>query len=78
MNCKGWRFSATCRSSAALTVIERPGKRSTLMAVGGQENFGIYSGTIFNMIEEYDFEENDWCNSPRQIDVDTIEQLEPR
>ncbi|CAL5229530.1 g12873 [Coccomyxa viridis] len=48
------------RSSAALTVIKRTGKRPTLMAVGGQENFGIYSGTIFSMIEEYDFEENDW------------------
>ena len=53
-------YTAICRSSAALTVIKRTGKRPTQMAVGGQENFGIYSGTIFSMIEEYDFEENDW------------------
>ena len=42
------------------TVVRRPGKRATLLTAGGQIFAGIRAGIIFSMMEEYDFEEDDW------------------
>lgn len=42
------------------TVVRRPGRKATLLAAGGQIFAGIRAGIIFSMLEEYDFEEDDW------------------
>ena len=48
------------RNAAVATVVTRPGKRATLLVAGGQIFAGIRAGIIFSMLEEYDFEEDDW------------------
>ena len=49
-----------CRNAGVTAVVRRPGKRATLLAAGGQIFAGIRAGLIFSMLEEYDFEEDDW------------------
>ncbi len=41
--------------------MKRPGKRATMFTMGGQLFFTNKTGTLLTMVEEYDFQEDNWC-----------------